>query len=62
MELLARVDWLIEKEQREATVPGIRGGLRDWPAGRYAAERKLRFLNDRLVGLAIDQLALPLTA
>jgi len=61
MELLATVDWLIEKEHRAATVGGIRAGLQEWPAGPAAAERKLRLFNDRLIGLAIDQLALPLT-
>jgi hypothetical protein len=60
MELLATVDWLIEKERREVTVTGIRAGLREWPAGQEAGERKLRLFNDRLIGLAIDQLALPL--
>jgi len=60
MELLATVDWLIERERCEATVDGIRVGLREWPAGQPAAERKLRLFNDRLIGLAIDQLAVPL--
>jgi O-acetyl-ADP-ribose deacetylase (regulator of RNase III) len=60
MELLATVDWLIEKERREPTVAGIRAGLREWPAGEEAAERKLRLFNDRLLGLAINQLASPL--
>jgi hypothetical protein len=59
MELLASVDWLIAKERREPTIEGIRSGLREWPAGPDAAERKLRLFNDRLIGLAIDQLALP---
>jgi O-acetyl-ADP-ribose deacetylase (regulator of RNase III) len=59
MELLATVDWLIEKEHCEATVAGIREGLRQWSAGQVAAERKLRLFNDRFIGLAIDQLALP---
>ena len=59
MELLATVDWLIEKEHREPTIAGIRAGLREWPAGQAAAERKLRLFNDRLIGLAIDQLAIP---
>ena len=61
MELLATVDWLIVKEHREATIPGIRAGLGEWPAGHAAAERKLRLFNDRLIGLAIDQLAEPFT-
>lgn len=62
MELLATVDWLIEREHREPTVAGIRAGLREWPAGPDAAERKLRLFNDRLIGLALDQLAIPLTS
>jgi len=44
MELLATVDWLIEKEHCEATVAGIREGLRQWSAGQVAVERKLRCL------------------
>lgn len=60
MELLATVDWLIEKEHQDATIAGIRAGLLDWPAGPAAADRKLRIFNDRLIGLAIDKLTLPL--
>ena len=57
MELLATVDWLIERENAEPTIPGIRSGLREWPAGDAAAERKLRLFDDRLLKLALDQLA-----
>jgi O-acetyl-ADP-ribose deacetylase (regulator of RNase III) len=60
MEVLATVDWLIVKENREPTLAGIRAGLGKWPAGSAAAERKLRLFNDRYIRLAIDQLALPL--
>ena len=60
MEVLATVDWLIVKENREPTIADIRAGLREWPAGPAAAERKLRLFNDRYIKLAIDQLALPL--
>jgi hypothetical protein len=60
MEVLATVDWLIVKENREPTLAGIRAGLGKWPAGPAAAERKLRLFNDRYIRLAIDQLALPL--
>jgi hypothetical protein len=56
MELLATVDWLIQREQCEATLPGIREGLTRWPAGPAAAERKLRLFNDRLIGLALERL------
>jgi hypothetical protein len=62
MELLATVDWLIEREHREPTVAGIRAGLREWPAGEDAAERKLRLFNDRLIGLALNQLAMPVSS
>jgi O-acetyl-ADP-ribose deacetylase (regulator of RNase III) len=57
MELLATVDWLIEREHAEPSVSGIRSGLLKWPAGDAAAQRKLRLFNDRLLKLALDQLA-----
>ncbi len=56
MELLATVDWLIAR-QCEPTLAGIREGLSKWPAGKGAAERKLRLFNDRLIELALTQLA-----
>jgi hypothetical protein len=56
MELLATVDWLIEREQCEASIAGIRAGLRNWPAGAGAAERKLRLFNERLIGLALERI------
>lgn len=56
MELLATVDWLIERERCERTVPGIRSGLRRWPAGRAAAARKDRLFSDRLIKLALERL------
>jgi len=62
MELLATVDWLIEREHAEPTVSGIRSGLRKWPAGDAAAERKLRLFSDRLLALALDRLAGDVTA
>lgn len=57
MELLATVDWLIEKEHRKRTVADIRRGLESWPAGQASAERKLRLFDQRLISLALDQLA-----
>jgi len=57
MELLATVDWLIDREHCEATVRGIRAGLAHWPVGEGAGERKLRLFDDRLIGLALDRLA-----
>jgi O-acetyl-ADP-ribose deacetylase (regulator of RNase III) len=60
MELLATVDWLMEREKREPTIESIRSGLREWPAGEAAAERKLRLFDARLIGLAINQLTMPI--
>ena len=57
IELLATIDWLIEREQYEPTVTGIRQGLARWPAGPAAAERKLRLFNDRLIGIALHLIA-----
>jgi O-acetyl-ADP-ribose deacetylase (regulator of RNase III) len=57
MELLATVDWLIERERCDASVRGILAGLRNWPAGSAAAERKLRLFDERLIGLALDRVA-----
>ncbi len=56
MELLSTVDWLIEREHCEPKVGAIREGLKRWPAGPAAAERKQRLFNDRLIGLALDRL------
>ena len=53
MELLATVDWLLQKDGRPATVAGIREGLRRWGRGR---DRKLRIFDDRLIGIALERL------
>jgi O-acetyl-ADP-ribose deacetylase (regulator of RNase III) len=59
MELLATVDWLIARERCEPSIAGIREGLSKWPAGKAAADRKLRIFDDRLIDLALKQLATP---
>ena len=56
MELLSTVDWLIQREGCEASVSAIRQGLRQWPAGQAAAERKQKLFDDRLIGLALQRL------
>lgn len=56
MELLATVDWLLARETCTATVEGIKEGLRNWPGGTEAANRKLKLFDDRLIGLALDRL------
>ncbi|MFB1488344.1 MULTISPECIES: phosphate phosphatase [unclassified Thiocapsa] len=57
MELLATVDWLLVHERAEATIEGLRKGLREWPAGNAAARRKEGLFDDRLLGLGLDRLA-----
>lgn len=56
MEALATVDWLIVREGAEATLSGIRHGIRNWPAGVDHAQRKERLFSDRLLGLALERL------
>ena len=58
MELLSTVDWLIERQRREPTIQSIKAGLQQWPAGEAAAHRKMRLFDDRLIGLALEQLAM----
>jgi O-acetyl-ADP-ribose deacetylase (regulator of RNase III) len=57
MELLATVDWLVREEGVQPSKEDIRAGLANWPAGDAAAKRKLELFDDRLIGLALEQLA-----
>lgn len=57
MELLATVDWLIQREHFDPTVSSIQVGLSQWPAGPDAAARKQKLFNDRLIKLALNRLA-----
>ena len=56
MELLATVDWLLEREGVEPTVDGVTSGLSDWAGDLEASQRKLRILDERLIKIALDQL------
>jgi len=56
LELLATVDWLIAKENVEATVPNVREALRKWRGGSDAAKRKDRLFDDRALGIALERL------
>ena len=56
MELLATVDWLIHHEQVEPQREAIKAGLREWPGGRGAGDRKLKLFNDRMLDLALFRL------
>lgn len=57
MELLATVDWLLNREHAEPNISGLRQTLAHWPAGSEAAERKQHLFDDRMLGLALDRLA-----
>ena len=56
MELLATVDWLLVRERREPRLREVKDGLKSWPGGAGAGERKLRIFDDRMLGLAITRL------
>ncbi len=57
LELLATVDWLISEDKVQPTVEGVVAGLRSWSGGNEAAERKLRLFDNRLIEVALSQLA-----
>ena len=56
MELLATVDWLLQKDEVEPTVAGVVDGLSKWANGAAAGQRKLKIFNERLISIALDQL------
>jgi O-acetyl-ADP-ribose deacetylase (regulator of RNase III) len=56
MELLATVDWLLQKESAELELSSLRESLLHWPAGADAGQRKLRIFDDRLLGLALERI------
>ena len=56
MEALATVDWLVARAGAEPTLAGIRHGIRHWPAGESAAQRKESLFSDRLLILALERL------
>jgi O-acetyl-ADP-ribose deacetylase (regulator of RNase III) len=62
MELLATVDWLLEREGVGPPVAAVRQGLRRWHGGQGAAERKDRLFDDRALGLALERLTQSTTA
>ena len=56
MELLATVDWLLDREGSTPDVPSLRRGLERWPGGAGAGQRKLRLFDERLLQLAVSRL------
>lgn len=59
MELLATVDWLVKRINCNADVASIQQGMRQWPAGEAAAERKLRLFDERSISIALERLTSP---
>ena len=57
LELLATVDWLLSRAGAEPSVEGIRESLKSWGGGKFAADRKLRIFEPRLINLALERLA-----
>jgi len=57
MEALATVDWLVARAGAEPTLEGIRQGIRNWPGGESAAQRKERIFSDRLLTLSLERLS-----
>lgn len=57
MELLATVDWLICEEGIAPTVEDVTNGLRKWPGGGSAADRKAKLFDARMVELALTRMA-----
>jgi O-acetyl-ADP-ribose deacetylase (regulator of RNase III) len=57
LELLATVDWLLHHDGILPRVELLKEGLRKWPGGPEAAERKLRLFDDRLLAVAIERLS-----
>ncbi|HFE37308.1 MAG TPA: Appr-1-p processing protein [Gammaproteobacteria bacterium] len=56
MELLATVDWLLNKENCEPTLESIKDGIRRWPTGKKWGKRKLHLFDDQNLQYALNQL------
>jgi O-acetyl-ADP-ribose deacetylase (regulator of RNase III) len=59
MELLATVDWLIQEQGVKPTVDDVVAGLRQWPGGKEAADRKAKLFDARLIKLALKRVGQP---
>lgn len=57
MELLATVHWLLHRERVAPSLLAIKDGIRSWPGGSAAAERKLKLFSDRVLKVALERLA-----
>ncbi len=57
MELLSTVDWLVSECRIDPNVDSVREGMKNWPAGDEASERKLDLFDGRLIGIALEALS-----
>jgi O-acetyl-ADP-ribose deacetylase (regulator of RNase III) len=57
MELLATIDWLVQKDGIAADRESIKAGLKTWTGGEKSSTRKLNLFDDRLIDLALERLA-----
>ena len=53
LELLGTIDWL-RFHGCEPTLEGMKASLHRWPAGKSAAQRKLKYFEDRLILLTLE--------
>jgi len=56
LELLATVDWIINKMESEPTVNSIKEYLAKWPAGERWANRKLSLFDEKSIAFALKRL------
>ena len=55
MELLATVDWLVERGT-EPTLAAVKQAISEWISGKDAADRKLRIFEDPMIEIALKRL------
>ena len=56
VELLATLDWLVQKDGVKADRDAIKAGLKTWTGGEGSSERKQKLFEDRLIDLALQRL------
>ena len=56
MELLATVDWIINKTDCEPTVAAVRQQMSQWPSGQKWAQRKLALFDDASISFSLGRL------
>lgn len=57
MELLATVDWLLQRESIEPALESVRQGLETWSGGESAAARKRKLFDDESLEIALVRLS-----